>query len=132
MNFSLQTIFWYLTKAIQNSQKAVKSYTSYYHTNNDKDYGDWIVYKSFGIGLAIIIEYNLSHFPDDIKKINNLFNETHQKKIPEQYSKAMDKLVLEIKELLKKEIQVSNTKNYLNDNNPEMQSIFKNFLKENV
>ena len=104
-----RNVYWYLIKVIIDIELAPYYYEQYLNSNDDIDlYEKWAFTHMCSIGLAVILDYNLSFFPEEIEKILSLHPSIDKIKDLKSYNDLMYKFKVGVEQILIKEIKKNN------------------------
>jgi len=104
----MSNIYYYLIQVILHAEKAPISYRKYYETKEIKDYTVWVLDKSYGVGLAIILDRKLSHYPETLERALDLHQTMQYIESPIQMSQLINEVKRLVLNVLIKEVALQN------------------------
>jgi hypothetical protein len=117
-----KNVYWYLIQVIEHAELAPIYYEQYLQSNDDSDlHLKWFFKHMCSMGLAIILDYNFTFFPKEVKKILTIHRTLDKIKDLKKYTEIMLKFRLGTEQILIKEIK----KNKLNPSTKRLDLILE-------
>jgi len=133
-----KNVFWYLLKVIRDAELAPVYYEKYLQSNEDLDlFGKWAFTHMCSVGLATILDYRLTFYPEEVKKILSIHPSFEQIKDLNSYEEVMLNFKNKTEDILIKEIKVNkiNYKNLgfvIDSKDCVIINLFKSYIEKSI